>query len=354
MAATPDGHPMTSGVPSANLRTPGDRGRGARLATRGPRTRAPRPSSRAWRALRRDPLALAATIVLLFVIVFCAGASLISQHITHFGYAEQDLTSRLVAPGTEVTLQHLGTDGELETVTRTYWLGADELGRDILTRLAYGGRISLAVAAGSLILALTLGLITGVAAGYLGGIVDSVIMRVVDMVLSIPSLFILLLISALVNNSAVITGTALYENYGWLLLPVAISLISWTTLARLVRGEVRLVKEQEYVAAARVLGVRTSVLIRRHVLRNIMPVVVIWSALAVPILIILEAGISFLGFGARVPTPSWGNMLSRSTSVFLTAPHVVIAPGLAILVTTMAVNFMANALRDAFDPRRYR
>lgn len=306
---------------------------------------------RTWHRFARQRIALAGLVVLILITMFTFGAPLISRYITHTSYSAQYVPAALASPGTKVHTVTLDARGHQTTEEHTYLLGADELGRDVLTRLAYGGRISLLVAIGSVIFALMLGVTVGLVAGQFGGLLDAILMRIVDVVLSVPNLFTLILISALVNNSPTITNSALYRKDGWMLLPVAIGMVAWTMVARLVRAEVLVIRELDYVAAARVAGVKQSRILFRHILPNAVPVILVWATLTVPILILLEASISFLGFGAQIPTPSWGNMMSNGTEYINQHPLLVILPGMLVVLTGIAVNLVGNGLQAALDPR---
>jgi peptide/nickel transport system permease protein len=207
------------------------------------------------------------------------------------------------------------------------------------------------VAIGSVVIALLIGVTVGLVAGQFGGKIDAFLMRTVDVVLSVPNLFTLILVSTLVNNSPTITDSELYRRAGWLILPVAIGMVAWTMVARLVRAEVLVIRELDYVAAARVAGIGSGRILFRHVLPNAMPVVLVWATLTVPTLILLEASLSFLGFGAQIPTPSWGNMMSNGTQYVHNDPLLVLIPGALVVLTGVAINLVGNGLQNALDPR---
>ncbi len=308
--------------------------------------------ARSWRRFRRNRLSMAAMVVFALMILFSYGAPLIARYVTHQDYQTQYLGARCCAhPGATVTsTEFVGGVGFVEN-TRKHWLGADELGRDVLTRLAYGGRISLTVAFLALAVALTIGLLIGALSGFYGGWVDSILMRFVDIIISIPGLFVLILVSAMLNNNRLITGSPLFRTQGWLVLPLVIAALGWTGISRLIRGEFLSIKGRDYVEAARVLGASDSRIIFRHILPNVIPIVVIWATLVIPGLILTEASLSYLGFGVQIPTPSWGNMLTQAQEYFSHAPFLVVIPGLMITITALAVNLMGNGLRDALDPR---
>lgn len=308
---------------------------------------------RAWRRFRRNKLSLVALCVFLLIAIISFSAPLVSRFVTKQDPASQSLMTKLSPPGSTVTAIKIGGPQSGQRVEQKHWLGSDELGRDVLTRLVYGGRISLSVALITLVLALTIGLLVGAVAGYFGGWVDSILMRLVDIVIAVPGLFILILISSMLNNNQIITRSSFYTNYGWLVLPFAIAFLNWTGISRLIRGEFLSLKGRDYVEAARVLGASNGRIIFRHILPNVVPIIIVWATLVVPGLIIVEATLSYLGFGVQIPTPSWGNMLSNANE-FLLNPKgrfLMFIPGITIFVTALMVNLLGNGLRDALDPR---
>jgi peptide/nickel transport system permease protein len=276
----------------------------------------------AWRRFRKSPLAMIGLAVVIIMILLAIFASVISTQILNTTTYEQNLTDRF-AP--------IGAPGHI--------LGTDDLGRDTATRLLYGARVSLGVAGLSIVVALTIGVVIGTFAGFFGGWVDSVLMRFVDMMLSIPTLFLLLLIASM-------------WRMGPLALAFVIAAVAWVTLSRLVRGEVLSVKRRDYVEAARVIGVSNWRIMGRHMLPNIAPILIVWASLSVPGIILSEAGLSYLGLGIQPPTPSWGNMLSNSQRVWSHSATLVLLPGLAIYITVFAINLVGDGLRDALDPRQ--
>jgi len=292
-----------------------------RVATLGQQVKSRTYLQMAMRRFRRNKLAMIGLAVLVLMILMALGADLISEYVTHARPHEQSLLDAYAG---------IGENGFL--------LGADNLGRDTATRLVYGARVSLGVAGLAIVFAVTIGAAVGLTAGFYGGWVDSVLMRFVDIMLSIPVLFLLLLITTL-------------WRVGPVLLALVIAGVSWVTLSRLVRGEVIAVKNREYVEAARVIGVRDFRIIWRHILPNVAPVMIVWASLTVPALILVEASLSFLGLGVQPPTPSWGNMLSGARTFWAHSTILVILPGLAIYITVFAINLMGNGLRDALDPR---
>lgn len=276
---------------------------------------------RAWRSLRRDKVAISSLVLSAFLLVFSFGAPIIS-YLTGNDYATGDLTNFLT-PWLQSWEHPLGTDPN---------------GRDILVRLAYGGRVSMTVAIIALAVALLIGLTLGAIAGFYGGFVDTAIMRFVDVIISIPSIAILLLISVWIRPGPV--GLA-----------VIIALLGWTGLARLIRGEVLSLRSRDYVDAARVSGASNRAIITRHIFPNVISLVIVWSSLALPGLIITEATLSYLGFGVRIPTPSWGNMLQEAYQFITLSWTYAFLPGLFIFLTALAFNLLGIGLRDALDPR---
>lgn len=276
---------------------------------------------RAWRRFRSNGVAMAALIMLTLIVIFVLSAGLISTYITGFTPYENHLADRLTPP-----------------MTNGYILGSDGNGRDVLTRLAYGGRISIMIAVLSALATFFLGGSIGLMAGYAGGKVDATVMRLVDVLLSIPGLPLLILISTLYTPDAV--GLALI-----------LAFVSWPGIARIVRGEVLALRGREYVDAARTLGASSQRIVLRHILPNILPLMIVYISLVIPGLILAETGLSFLGIGVQVPTPSWGNMLGDAQQFFRTNYANVIIPGLMIYLTSLSMYLVGSGLRDAFDPK---
>ncbi|MBA2467850.1 MAG: ABC transporter permease [Chloroflexia bacterium] len=276
---------------------------------------------RAWRSLRRDRVAMSSLVLSVLLVIFSFGAPVISA-LTGNDYATGDLTNFLTPWFT--TLEHP--------------LGTDPNGRDVLVRLAYGGRVSMTVALVALAVALLVGLTMGAVAGFYGGLIDSVIMRFVDVLISIPSIAVLLLISVWIRPGPV--GLA-----------VIIALLGWTGLARLIRGEVLSLRSRDYVDAARVSGASNRTIITRHIFPNVISLVIVWASLALPGLIITEATLSYLGFGVRIPTPSWGNMLQEAYQFITLSWTYAFLPGLFIFLAALSFNLLGIGLRDALDPR---
>jgi peptide/nickel transport system permease protein len=232
-----------------------------------------------------------------------------------------DLNHRLAAPGA------------------AFPLGSDALGRDVLTRLLYGGRVSLLVGAVAVAISALIGGSLGLISGYVGGIVDGLVMRIVDVFQAVPYVVLALGIS-------VVIGPGLET----LLLVLALS--TWTTFARLLRTEVRSIRVRDSVVAARVIGAGTTRILVRHILPQVAGTLAVSVSLMVGSTILFEASLSFLGLGVQRPTPSWGNMLLDGIDLLSLAPWVSAAPGAAVLLTSLAINVLGDALRDALDPRR--
>lgn len=229
--------------------------------------------------------------------------------------------------------------GALQPPSALAPFGTDDLSRDVLARVAAGARVSIAVAAIAVALSATLGTLIGIVAGYAGGAVDALLMRVVDGALAVPRLFILLLL------------VAAWERMPLAALILIIGITGWFGTSRLVRAEVLRLREADFVRAAEALGARPGRVMFRHLLPNTFGPLLVAATLAVGDVILLEAGLSFLGLGVRPPTPSWGGMIYDGRAVLTTAPWVSIFPGLAIIATVLSVNLLAGGLRAALNPR---
>jgi ABC-type dipeptide/oligopeptide/nickel transport system permease subunit len=225
-------------------------------------------------------------------------------------------------------------------------LGTDHLGRDVWARLAAGAGTSLWIATLATALALAIGLAIGLVAGYAGGWVDGLLMRIVDLVLSFPMLLLAILLAALLREAGLSSSSA----------PIILTLaiVSWTTMARVIRGKAMSIARSEYVLAARALGASPGRIITRHILPNVASVVVIVVAIAFAQNLLAEATLSYLGLGPPPPAPTWGRMLYEGRVFVRSAPHLVIAPGLAILIAIVAFNLVADGVRDIFDPKELR
>ena len=225
-------------------------------------------------------------------------------------------------------------------------MGTDALGRDMLTRILYGGRISLTVGLLVVAITLTLGVSIGAAAGYLGGTVDNVLMRITDAALTLPSLLVLILLSSILRE----VDLPLFSRNSVATIAVIIGLLSWMTFARLVRATILTLRELDFITASRGLGASHLQVIIRHILPNAIGPIIVEATLELGYAIIEESGLSFLGFGIQPPTPSWGNLLSNAQENFVKYPWLAIFPGLMIFITIISVNYIGDGLRDAFDP----
>ncbi len=220
-----------------------------------------------------------------------------------------------------------------------HWLGTDENGRDVLSRLIYGGRVSLAVGLASMTAAILIGATLGALAGFFGGWVDSLISRTIDGMLSIPLFFFVLTTLALFGSSLTV-------------LILVIALTTWMPVARIVRGEITANRELQYVEAAAALGVRKMKILFAHLLPQSTPSIIVAATLGIAEAIIIESALSYLGVGVRPPTPSWGNMLSEARGFIFQAPILTVYPGAMIFIGVLAFNTLGDAIRDATDPRK--
>lgn len=232
------------------------------------------------------------------------------------------------------------------------WLGRDELGRDVLIRLMYGGQVSLTVGFAATLLGALIGITVGLAAGYFGGRTDALLMRFTDGIIALPLLPLLIVLADIdltklgFSADFARSGTASFYR-----IVLIISLIDWTRIARLVRASTLSIRERDFVLAARVSGAGTVRILLRSVLPNVIAPIIVACSQVLGSVILFEAVLSFLGFGIVPPTPSWGNMLNNAQELVTTAPLLAIYPGLLIFITVISVNFIGDGLQDAFDPR---
>ncbi|HZP43719.1 MAG TPA: ABC transporter permease [Candidatus Binatia bacterium] len=229
--------------------------------------------------------------------------------------------------------------GPLPVGTPGHPLGTDTLGRDLWARLAYGARTSLLVGALAMAINLVIGVAIGLLAGYFGGWVDAALMWLVDLVLTMPTLLLLIVL-------ATVLPPTIYT------IPLVIGVVGWTTFARTVRGEVLSLKERDYLLAARALGASHGRILLRHLLPGVLPGVIVLAALGMSAAIGIDAGLSYLGLGVPLPTPSWGRMISDAQTYFAVAPSLVVLPGVAIALAVIGFNLIGNGLTDVLGPRR--
>ncbi|QPC84624.1 ABC transporter permease [Phototrophicus methaneseepsis] len=267
-----------------------------------------------------DRLTLLALVILFLLTLACFVAPPIVEEVLHVDVEDASVRDRYLPPSPE----HI--------------LGTDQLGRDQLIRLLYGGRISLLIAYSASLLSMTIGVVVGLVAGYFGGIIDDVVTWFISTLSSIPSLFLLLIASAVFSPSATV-------------LVMILGLLGWVQMARLVRGQILSLKQQDFVLAARALGSSHLHIMLYHILPNVLSIALISVTISAGNLILTESGLSFLGLGVQPPTPTWGNMLSDSRSYFAQGIHLVVWPGSLITITVLCSFLLGDGLRDALDPR---
>jgi peptide/nickel transport system permease protein len=290
-----------------------------------------------WTRLRRHKLAIAGFVVLALMVLAAVFANQLAPFDPNF-----------IDNGTPAVPHWNGTPLPPCFQDRSHcWghsLGTDEVGRDLLSRLLFGARISLTVASFAVLMEVLIGTILGAIAGYYGGWIDWIIMRVTDVVLSIPLLPLLLVLTAIVAASSTKAALSFY------VIVLILGLTTWPTVARLVRASFLSLREREFAEAARAVGNNDARIIFRHLLPNAIAPIVVQATLDIANVIVLESTLSFLGLGIQPPTASWGNMLSNAQSDFQTAWWAAVFPGLCILATVLAINYIGDGLRDALDP----
>ncbi|HUR58713.1 MAG TPA: ABC transporter permease [Opitutaceae bacterium] len=270
----------------------------------------------AWLRLRKNKLAVFGMFALAIIAIGC----LVGPWISHYGYEEQNLDLGASAPGAQ------------------HWLGTDTLGRDLLVRLLYGGRVSLGVGLCATFVALTIGVTYGAVAGFFGGKLDAFMMRTVDIMYSLPfPIFVILLMVFFGRNI--------------ILLFLAIGAVEWLTMARIVRSQVMSVKKMEFIEAARSIGYGRRRIIFRHILPNILGPIIVYTTLTIPAVMLLEAFLSFLGLGVQPPMSSWGLLIKDGAEKMEEFPWLLIFPGVVFSLTLFSLNFLGDGLRDALDVR---
>lgn len=288
------------------------------------------PWREAWRRFRKHRLAVASAVVLAVLVL----GVLLGPLFWTVPIDEIDFSKRLAGPSWE------------------HPFGNDDLGQDLLARILYGGRISLAVGFAAMLVAVTMGVLVGAVAGMAGGRTDAVLMWVTDLFLSLPQLPLLLLIIYLFRDS--LTGVVGPEMGVFVLIVVIIGAFNWMQVARLVRAQFLSLREKEFVEAARALGASRARLVWRHILPNSLGPVIVAATIDVAAAIIAESTLSFLGLGFPPDTPTWGRLLFDAKDNLDFAPHWAIFPGLMIFLAVLSINFVGDGLRDALDPRRVR
>ena len=286
------------------------------------------PWQLAWARLRADKVAVASALFIVLLVAVALGAPLLA-HLIGWGPADQDRAQGLTSAGLPVgpSARHL--------------LGTDDLGRDVLVRVVYGTRVSLLVGVAATLLAVAMGVVVGLAAGYFGTVVDSVLSRFMDVVLSFPFLLFAIALVSIYGSSLTLTV-------------FVIAFFSWAAVGRIVRGQTLSIREREYVEAARSLGAGDLRIMFVDVLPNLTAPVIVYTTLLIPIAIVFEATLSFLGLGVVPPTPTWGNMLNDALPFYQVSWWFALFPGLALLLTTLAFNLLGDGVRDALDPRTER
>jgi oligopeptide transport system permease protein len=290
----------------------------------------------AWRRFIRNKASLSGLVFVAIIVFLAIAAPLVAP----YGYADQNLSAVNRGPGAH------------------YLLGTDGLGRDVLSRMIYGARISMLVGLVIPLMIIAIGVPVGLVAGYFGKAIDTFLMRLVDVFYAIPNLlFVILLMTYLKGKFATVHGGVWLplKNFdkatgGMLGVFIGLGLLSWLTTSRLVRGQVLSLKRKEFVEAARCLGASNGRIIARHLLPNTLAVIIVAATLGIPAAILGEAGISFIGIGVNPPTPSWGLMISEGVPQLRSYPNLLVAPAIVLSLTVLSFNFIGDGLRDAFDP----
>ena len=314
-----------------------------------------------WLRFRRDRVAIAGGIFIIFLIASAYAGGPLAAHLLGHGPNDQFILAALgkngqpVGPWTHIVADQTGAcsvGGGVHCPHTLYILGSDsELGRDEFLRILYGAQVSLEVAVGATILSMLIGVMLGAIAGYYGGWVDMIVSRLTEIVMAFPYLlFVIALASTVGERLNDITFGGVLQK-GVFTLVAVIGLFSWFYPARIVRAQVLSLREKEFVEAARMVGANDLRIIRSHLLPHLVAPVIVYSTLIVAQNILFEAGLSFLGVGIPLPTASWGNLLEAGAKFYTAQPWLMLWPGLAVLLATLAFNLLGDGLRDAFDPR---
>ncbi|PWB50306.1 MAG: peptide ABC transporter permease [Anaerolineales bacterium] len=278
-----------------------------------------------WKRFRKHPGAIAGSIVLSLIILACAFAFL-----SPYDPIKSDMAERYQPP------------------SWSHPMGTDALGRDLMTRVLYGGRVSLAVGFSVMIITLLIGVPVGAIAGYFGGRIDNILMRITDAALALPSLLVLILLSAVLRE----VDAPFLKSNPVLTIAGVIGLLAWMFTARIVRASYLTIREMDFVTATRALGANNMRIIAIHIFPNAIGPVIVEATLEVAYAILEESGLSYLGFGIQPPTPSWGNLLSNAQDYLVKYPWLAIFPGLMIFLSVISINYIGDGLRDAFDPHK--
>lgn len=281
-------------------------------------------------------------IVSLFYIIAITIIAIFADQLAPYSYSYQDHLAILSPPSFK------------------HWLGTDNLGRDLLSRIIYGARVSLSVAFFSTIFSLILGTAYGAVSGYLGGKIDNLLMRFADIIYSFPDLLLIILINTSINRSSLQKFVAIFhiEFFNKVLTPeilsllIALSLVSWVYVARLIRGEVLRIKEEKFVESARALGASSFATLTRHILPNTLGPLLVTLSFRIPAVILSESTLSFIGLGIQPPNSSWGTLANAGFAYLRFYPHLIIFPSCAIFFTVLAFNFLGDGLRDALSPSK--
>lgn len=301
----------------------------------------------AGRIVLRNRLVQAGSAIVLLLAVAALGAPALTR------------VGRLRAPDVQYAAG-LDVDGMPIGPSRAFPLGTDQLGRDILARVVYGARVSLTIGIAAMLTATLIGVSIGLLAGFRGGLLDMALLRFTDMNLALPAILLAIAFAAVMDGREVHLHPA-WLNWrfldvrlerGMVSLFLIIGLVSWPGMVRVVRGQVLEVKERQFVQAARALGASDLRLVWRHILPNILPTIIVLAAMNTASTILLEAGLGYLGVGVPEPAATWGSMISDGQPYFVAAPHIVIVPGVAIVVTVLALNLLGQGLQEALDTRR--
>ncbi len=275
-----------------------------------------------WYRFRRDRTALLGAVIVLLLVLAAVFAPLLAPH-----------------DPTQIFDNGLTLDGTPAPPGHDFLLGADTLGRDQLSRILYGARVSLVIGIVANGLAIAIGVMVGALGGYFSGVFGTIMMRLTDVMMAFPVLLLAIALVAVLKPSL------------WIVIAV-IAFVYWTPIARIVHGQVLAIKEREFVEAARAVGMGHLRILARHIFPHIVPVLIVYATLGIATNVLFEAALSYLGVGVQPPTPSWGAMISEGQNYYRSAPWLIIFPGLAIMVTVLGFNLLGDGLRDALDPVR--